>query len=44
MPAGAAPAPGKTAPSFTLRQLGGGTWALAAARGKVVLVSFWTPG
>jgi hypothetical protein len=35
---------GKAAPAFSLRQLGGGRASLAAFRGKVVLLSFWTPG
>ena len=34
---------GRAAPAFSLKQLGGGRVSLAALRGTVVLLSFWTP-
>jgi peroxiredoxin len=35
---------GQAAPAFTLRRLGSGRVSLPAYRGKVVLLSLWTPG
>lgn len=32
------------APPFDLRRLEGGRLSLAALKGKVVLLTFWTPG
>ena len=43
-PAGAGMTPGKPAPEFSLRKLGGGRLALRDLRGKVVLLAFWMPG
>jgi cytochrome oxidase Cu insertion factor (SCO1/SenC/PrrC family) len=33
--------PPKPAPAFSLPDLGGKTWSLAEAKGKVVLLFFW---
>jgi len=33
--------PPKAAPAFSLTDLGGKSWSLADARGKVVLLFFW---
>src|SRR5579862_765057 len=40
-PAEAAPAVGDMAPSLVASETGGGTFDLAALRGKVVIVNFW---
>lgn len=43
-PAVAGITPGKPAPEFSLRKLGGGRLVLRDLRGKVVLLTFWTEG
>lgn len=40
-PSGGPPAVGQVAPDFTLTGLDGKSYALAALRGKVVIVNFW---
>lgn len=40
-PSGGPPAVGQTAPDFTLTDLAGKSYSLAALRGKVVIVNFW---
>jgi hypothetical protein len=42
-PVGAEPPVGKSAPTFTLKQLSGRPLSLTALRGKVVFLDFWGP-